>query len=269
MEDFTTVAASSLSRQALRLHRLLTRLARRDGFAAVRTEKLCVMLAEDVRRPAPYSLRAMRYYLAELRAGGWIETQTDFRMIYARPLVAPPPVSRVRRPPRPFSAREIAQPMHSDAPDFAQPPKHISDVGDTEHQQAPAVVVSLLSKIPGVDPVLAADAGAGLTPEDAQAVLVAAGEQRRNIRSVGAWLRWACRVKARPNAVASGLSSAQERSRPVRIVRAPEQNVTERWPAAVRNENELAGLTPRERLARLRGGLGGTPPVAERNAGRP
>ena len=103
------MSTPALSPQAERLQRLIWRLARRDGHAAVRTEKLCAMLAQDAKREAPYSVRAVRYLLAELRAAGLVETQTDYRMLYIRPLVEPARARRSPAPPQPFAPRPVAQ----------------------------------------------------------------------------------------------------------------------------------------------------------------
>ena len=105
------MSTETLSPQAERLHRLICRLARRDGHAAVRTDKLCVMLAQDAKRATPYSVRNVRYLLAQLRDAGLVETQTDYRMLYIRPLADTPSRRRTPAPPQPFAARPAAQPI--------------------------------------------------------------------------------------------------------------------------------------------------------------
>jgi hypothetical protein len=232
------------------------------------------MLAEDVRRVSPYSTRALRYYLAELRRCGWVETQTDFRMIYARPLAGAPVVERARRaprPPRPFSGRENAQPLHGGRADFAQPSS--LDVQRQERLTAPpvpcrvesgpaaaavAAAVAVLRVIVP-EPLAVLEVGrCRLSPERAREILAAYQEQGAKVRNACAWVRWACRnPEIKANAVASGLTAAAERSRSVRYVRAPAAAAAAPAPpgvapAVAAPPDALAGLSPRERLDRMR-----------------
>lgn len=116
-----------LSRQAIRLLRLCWSLSKRDGYAAVRVPRLGEMLAQDCKREKPYSPRMTHYYLAELRGAECVETQTDYRMVYIKPLVPAPPKGskRTPTPPRAFSCPAVAEPDASliaeEIPQVAQP----------------------------------------------------------------------------------------------------------------------------------------------------
>ncbi len=258
-----SAAAALPSNEAIGSYRRLVSLSRAWGYACFKVAKFAAMLRKSV--------RTVRYYLAELREAGWIETQTDGRKLFVNPLKpldeVPAPAENAPAPPRPFLSPSVAHPVaHPNAEPVA--PRHIRKTSDTkaiaEEQQTarpvqrpepdpvpePAVVVSLTQK--GMERNTARRLVALYGEKRAQAALALLAAQK-GVKEAAGWLYRA--IERGYQAPGNGHAPDHPSNRDTVANLAAARKATS-TPVIVRQpvpppRADLAGMTPKQRLDAL------------------